>query len=140
MRYILVSVLIMLLVACSKEEEQVVGSDPLPPPPGPVQQDHRDAIVGDYVGYRQHESWSISSPNGYDTTYAYTFRIEKDTADSSIIADGQLFRIDANYYFYASPYPGIIRSFEFRNDTATIYLRSGGLGGFSASTTVGVRQ
>jgi hypothetical protein len=139
MRYTLASALIILLVACSKEE-QVTGSDPLPPPPVPVQQDHRDAVVGDYVGYRQHESWSISSPNGYDTTYAYTFTIEKDTADSSIIADGQLFRIDANYNFYASPYPGIIRSFEFRNDTATIYLRSGGLGGSSASTTVGVRQ
>jgi hypothetical protein len=130
---------LILLVACGKEE-QPPGPEPLPPPPAPAQQDYRDAIVGDYVGYRHFASWSMSSPNGYDTTYARSFSIEKDTADSSIIADGQLFRVDANLHFYESPYPGVVRSFAFSNDTATIFLRSGGLGGYSATTTVGVRQ
>lgn len=127
---------VLLLSSCKKDN---VSSPDTNTPPAAV--DFRDALTGNYTGTKNNYSWSIANPaNPYDTTYAWSFTIAKDTADSSIIADGVTFKLDSSLSFYEMPYPGQIKSFEFRNDSAIIYFRSGGLGGYSTTTVLGAKQ
>jgi hypothetical protein len=80
-------------------------------------------------------------PTSSDTTYAWSFTVVKDTTDSSIVADGYVFKIDSALRCYESQVPGpTIRSFDFRNDSAIIYFRSGGLGGYGTMTIKGLKQ
>lgn len=107
-----------------------------------ISADFRDSIEGNYVGTKNNYSWMMGlPPTQNDTTYAWTFTIVKDTSDSSIIADGYLFKLDSTLTCYDQQLPGpIIRSFIFRNDSAILYFRSGGLGGYSSMTIKGVLQ
>ena len=121
------------LVGCKKDDEVVN------PNTGPV--DFRDALVGNYVGTMQQGSWSISNPISYDTTYAYTFSVQKHTsAPDSIVVDGRTYPLDTTLSYYYSPYPGNIDQLDFRNDSCFIYLRSGGLGGYSFTLRQGRKQ
>lgn len=119
--------------ACSQDD------DSLPSPSGPS--DFRDPLIGTYVGTKQQGSWSISNPIGFDTTYAYSFIVEKHgSALDSIIVDGRTYPIDTSLSYYYSPYPGNIDELDFRNDSCFIYLRSGGLGGYSFTLRKGKKQ
>lgn len=133
----LFAIIITTLFACKKED----NDDPQDPgPTTPV--DYRDAVVGNYVGTKNNYTWMMGMPpNVFDTTYAWSFTVVKDTSDSSIIADGYLFKVDSNLYCYEIQVPGpTIRSFSFSNDTSIIYFRSGGLGGYGTTTITGVKQ
>lgn len=135
--------LLTLCIGCKKEQEAVVQD---PPPlnfPGPITPtDFRDPIVGNYAGTKNNYLWIMGGPPTVsDTTYPWTFTIIKDTTDSSILADGYLFKLDTALSCYEIQFPGpTIRSFEFRNDSAIIFFRSGGLGGYSTTTIKGVKQ
>jgi hypothetical protein len=104
--------------------------------------DFRDSIVGSYVGTKNNYFWMMGlPPTQNDTTYAWTFTIVKDTSDSSIIADGYLFKLDSALSCYEQQFPGpTIRSFIFRNDSAILFFRSGGLGGYGTTTIKGLLQ
>ncbi|MFM7079274.1 MAG: hypothetical protein ACKOYC_05740, partial [Bacteroidota bacterium] len=66
------------------------------PAPTPVPTDFRDALVGNYVGTKQQGSWSMSNPIPYDTTYAYSFSVQKhSSAPDSIIVDGHTYPLDS---------------------------------------------
>jgi hypothetical protein len=126
-----------VFITCKKAE------DPVPEDPGIVTPaDFRDSIIGNYVGTKHINSWIMGNPPTQgNTTYAWNFSIVKDTSDSSIIADGYLFKLDSTLQCYELFVPGpIIRSFEFRNDSAILYFRSGGLGGYSTTTIKGLKQ
>jgi hypothetical protein len=135
-RLLLSSLLIASFFACKKDDK-----DEAPSPATPV--DYRDVVVGNYVGTKNNYLWMMGMPPIVsDTTYAWTFSIAKDsTSDSTIIADGYLFKVDSNLHCYEVYAPGpSIRSFNLSNDTATIYFRSGGLGGYGTTTIIGVKQ
>lgn len=120
-------------VGCSQDDDGV----PVPSAPA----DFRDPLIGTYVGTKQQGSWSISNPVGYDTTYAYSFVVEKhSTATDSIIVDGRTYPMDTTLSYYYSPYPGNIDQLDFRYDSCFIYLRSGGLGGYSFTLRQGRKQ
>ncbi|MFN5324288.1 MAG: InlB B-repeat-containing protein, partial [Bacteroidota bacterium] len=94
--------------------------------------DYRDPVVGTYSGTRESGYWSNSNPIGYDTTYAYSFQVLKHPNSSdSIIVDGVTYPIDSTFYYYSSPYPGIIHELKFPSDSCIVYDYSGGLGGGS---------
>jgi hypothetical protein len=131
------AIIITTLFACKKED----NDDPQDPgPTTPV--DYRDAVVGNYVGTKNNYFWMMGMPpTSSDTTYAWSFTVVKDTTDSSIVADGYVFKIDSTLRCYESQVPGpTIRSFDFRNDSAIIYFRSGGLGGYGTMTIKGLKQ
>lgn len=138
MKYMPVILLLLLFAFanCKKDNENTVVKTPS------VNSDFRDSLQGYYVGTKNNYSWSMGTPpNEYDTTYAWSFTILKDTSDSSIIADGILFKLDSTGSCYEVYYPGpTIKSFEFSNDTAILFFRSGGLGGYNTTTITGVRQ
>ncbi|MFM9056717.1 MAG: hypothetical protein ACKOQY_08550, partial [Bacteroidota bacterium] len=98
----------------------------------PVSVDFRDVLIGNYSGTKNNYYWSMNPANIYDTTYAWSFTIAKDTADSSIIADGVVFKLDSTLSFHEMTNPGQIKKFDFSNDSAIMFFRSGGLGGFSS--------
>jgi hypothetical protein len=128
-----------VFISCKKDKEDELGIENL----GVIiSADFRDSIVGNYIGTKNNYSWTMGMPpNQSDTTYAWTFTIVKDTSDSSIIADGYLFKLDSTLTCYEQQLPGpIIRSFIFRNDSAILYFRSGGLGGYSTTTIKGLLQ
>jgi hypothetical protein len=102
--------------------------------------DFRQQLYGQYVGTRNNYSWSMSNPSGFDTTFAYSFTVNPHPSLDSIFVDGSAFPIDTSGYFYEMPYPGQIRSLEFIGDTCKIYYRSGGLGGYSTTNCIGVKQ
>jgi hypothetical protein len=104
--------------------------------------DFRDPIVGNYAGTHHNYSWIMGNPpSTYDTTYAYSFTVSKHpTSTDSIIVDGGTFPLDTSLSFYEMPYPGNIRSVDFRNDSCLIFFRSGGLGGYAASEIKGLKQ
>ncbi|MFM9056839.1 MAG: hypothetical protein ACKOQY_09175, partial [Bacteroidota bacterium] len=62
------------------------------------------------------------------------------TADSSNMAEGVVFNRETTLSFHEMTKPGQIKKFEFRNDSAIMFFRSGGLGGFSSTTVLGARQ
>ncbi|MFM8917168.1 MAG: hypothetical protein ACKOKB_01830 [Bacteroidota bacterium] len=123
------------MVGCNQDEEDVL------PTPDPIPVDFRDELVGNYVGTKQQGSWSISNPIPYDTTYTYSFSVQKhSSAPDSIIVDGRTYPLDTTLSYYYSPYPGNIDQLDFRNDSCFIYLRSGGLGGYSFTLRQGRKQ
>ncbi|MFN8154585.1 MAG: hypothetical protein U0Y08_09865 [Bacteroidia bacterium] len=135
-RLLFFSFLLSAFYACKKEEHEETLT-----PVTPV--DYRDAVVGNYIGTKNNHTWIMGMPpNEFDTTYAWTFTIIKDsTSDSTIIADGYSFKVDSNLYFTEGLLPGPnTRTFSFSNDTAIIYFRSGGLGGYSSTTITGIKQ
>lgn len=120
------------LISCSQEEDAI---------PNPIPFDFRDALVGNYVGTKQLYSWNMSNPIAYDTTFAYSFLVSKHpTAADSIIVDNRVYPIDTSLSYYYSNYPGNIDQMDFKNDSCIIYLRSGGLGGYSYSYRKGKKQ
>lgn len=124
-------------ITCKKDEDSVpedFGTN--------IPADFRDSIIGNYVGTKNNYFWMMGNPpNQGDTTYAWNFSIVKDTSDSSIIADGYLFKLDSALKCYELYVPGpVIRSFEFRNDSAILFFRSGGLGGYGTTTIKGLLQ
>lgn len=136
-KFLLFSLLIATFFACKKED----NDEAQPTPAAPV--DYRDVVVGNYVGTKNNYFWMMGMPpTSSDTTYAWSFAITKDTtSDSTIIADGYLFKVDSNLYCYEVQTPGpTIRSFSLNNDTARIYFRSGGLGGYGTTTIIGIKQ
>jgi len=136
-QFLLATLLVVIFFGCKKDAD---NDSQVPGPTLPV--DYRDALVGNYVGTKNNYSWMMGMPPIVnDTTYAWTFTIVKDTSDSSIIADGYLFKLDSTLSFYDMQVPGpTIRSFDFRNDSAIIYYRSGGLGGYGTMTIKGLKQ
>lgn len=121
------------IVGCESKESEFV------PTPSPT--DFRDPLVGLYLGTKQVGSWNMSNPITYDTTYAYSFSVAKHpSAADSIIVDGRTYSIDTTLIYYYSPYPGNIDQLDFRNDSCFIYLRSGGLGGYSFTHRQGKKQ
>jgi hypothetical protein len=80
-------------------------------------------------------------PSIFDTTFAYSFSVSKHPSSiDSIIVDGGTFPLDTSLSFYEMPYPGNIRSLDFRNDSCLIYFRSGGLGGYFITEIKGLKQ
>jgi hypothetical protein len=104
--------------------------------------DFRDPIVGVYNGTKHNYSWSMGNPpSTFDTTFAFSFSVSKHPSSiDSIIVDGGTFPLDTSLSFYEMPYPGNIRSLDFRNDSCLIYFRSGGLGGYSLTEIKGLKQ
>ena len=104
--------------------------------------DFQESLVGLYSGTRHHYSWMMGNPpTSHDTTYPYSFTVSNHPWSlDSIIVDGGTFPIDTSLSYYSMPYPGNIRSLDFRNDSCLIYFRSGGLGGFSIVQIKGLRQ
>lgn len=131
-----VFLLLAVFITCKKAEDPLNGSQVIVP------LDFRDSLVGNYTGTKNNYSWLMGvPPTQSNTTYPWTFSIVKDTSDSSIIADGYLFKLDSALKCYESTLPGpTIRSFEFRNDSAIIFFRSGGLGGYGTITIKGLLQ
>ena len=99
-------------------------------------QDYRDPLCGVYQGTRQNVFWTMNG-GGHDTTYAYQFDVVKLSSPDSIMADGISVKLDSVNQYYSMPYPGQITSVSFRNDSCLIFLRSGGLGGYSSSNRNG---
>lgn len=127
------SIVATSIVGCESKESEFV------PTPSPT--DFRDPLVGLYLGTKQVGSWNMSNPIIYDTTYAYSFSVAKHpSAADSIIVDGRTYSIDTTLIYYYSPYPGNIDQLDFRNDSCFIYLRSGGLGGYSFTHRQGRKQ
>lgn len=104
--------------------------------------DFRDPLVGTYNGTKHNYSWSMGNPpSTFDTTFAFSFFVSKHPSSTdSIIVDGGTFPIDTSLSFYEMPYPGNIRSLDFRNDSCLIYFRSGGLGGYFVTEIKGLKQ
>jgi hypothetical protein len=131
MRYVycILSTLV-LLAACAED-----GDAPTPA------SDYRDPVIGQYNGTYNQYTWMMGSPAFiFDSTWAYSFSVLKDSSPDKVIANGALYTLDSNLSFYESPSPGQVRSFSFSNDTVTLYSRSGGLGGFSSTTITGKKQ
>lgn len=111
------------------------------PTPNPATGDYRDPVIGVFIGTRNQYSWAMGNPPlTFDSTWAYSFSVVKDTVFNSVIANGEVFTLDSNLSYYESPSPGQVRSFSFSNDTVTLYSRSGGLGGYSTTTIIGLKQ
>lgn len=104
--------------------------------------DYRDSIVGNYAGTKRNYLYMMGFPlTQSDTTYPWIFTVVKDTSDSSVIADGGIFKLDTALACYEEQLPGpLIRSIIFRNDSAILYFRSGGLGGYGTTTISGKLQ
>lgn len=138
MKQLLSTLLCFLIIfSCKKEDgKELQENTPITPA------DFRAIAEGTYIGTKNNYSWIMGSPPIVsDTTYPWTFTIVRDTSDSSLIADNYLFKVDANLHCYEVMTPGpVIRSFDFRNDSAIIYFRSGGLGGYGTVTIIGVKQ
>lgn len=135
---LIVLTLLFAFASCKKDKDDIPEVLPIVNPPA----DFRDSILGNYVGTKNNYFWMMGAPPiQSDTTFAWNFTIVKDTSDSSIIADGYLFKLDSALQCYELQVPGpTIRSFTFRNDSAILFFRSGGLGGYGTTTIKGLLQ
>ncbi|MFN5355938.1 MAG: hypothetical protein ACK5CT_04925 [Bacteroidota bacterium] len=124
-----------ILSGCSTDDDTPV------PMHDPSHTDYRDPVIGLYTGTRNQYSWAQGNPPViFDSTWAYSFSVVKDTAYNRVIADGEVFTLDSNLSFYEMPTPGFIRSFSFSNDSVTLFFRSSGLGGYGSTTITGLKQ
>lgn len=142
-KILILTALVATFFACEKEEKQA----PVIPDPIVTPTDYRESVVGNYIGTKNDYSWMMpmppnTSPHISDTTYAWSFSIVMDTtSDSTIIADSYLFKVDSNLTCMELQMPGpTIREFTFSHDTARIFLRSGGHGGYWTKTIIGIKQ
>lgn len=124
---------IITLCSCHKKKDETATPNPIPTPT-----DFRDSLVGFYSGSKHIHTWIMGSPPYiFDTTYNYSFSIQKDLSSSKIIVDADTFALDSNYYYTRpSLVPPDYYYFEWRSDSAFKFTVNGGLGG---STSVDIK-
>ena len=102
--------------------------------------DYRDVWTGTYTGTRNDQSWNMSNPITYDTTYAYSFVVSKPASEDSITINGSTFPITPEGTYYTSNSPGNYYDLRFVGDSCLIDYRSGGLGGYYFSSIRGKKE
>lgn len=102
--------------------------------------DYRDVWTGTYTGTRNDESWNLSNPVTYDTTYFYSFTVSKPSSGDSITINGTTIPITTDGTYYSSSSPGNYYDLRFVGDSCLIDYRSGGLGGYYLSRIRGKKE
>jgi hypothetical protein len=123
----------LVLFSCAKSE---VKMEPEPEAPA----DYRSAWVGDYDVFSSCYSWMLGEPG---TTSEFneviTVSIIPGTSDSISLNGTMNIPIDSNGTYFSSPFPSNYYDLRLWQDSLEIHFNSGGLGGGSGCSKVGVK-